>query len=340
MVQEAMFYKRLENNKVQCLLCSHYCKILPGKRGICRVREDQEGVLYTLNYRKLIAANIDPIEKKPLFHFYPGSKSYSVAAMGCNFRCLHCQNWSISQPERDIIEGQVVSPERIVQNALDSDCLSISYTYTEPTIFYETALEIARLARNKGLKNIFVTNGYISPDALNHIAPYLDAANIDLKAMSDTFYRKVCGARLEPVLDRIKQYYELGIWVEITTLIIPGYNDEDDELGEIAQFIADIDKEIPWHISAFYPTYKLNDAPPTPVSTLQRAYKVGKDKGLHYVYEGNVGEGENTFCPSCGKTIINRKYFSTNNKIKNGKCPFCGEEIRGIRMSGENNTNQ
>ena len=335
-----MFYKRLENNKVQCLLCSHYCKILPGKRGICRVREDQEGVLYTLNYRKLIAANIDPIEKKPLFHFYPGSKSYSVAAMGCNFRCLHCQNWSISQPERDIIEGQVVSPERIVQNALDSDCLSISYTYTEPTIFYETALEIARLARNKGLKNIFVTNGYISPDALNHIAPYLDAANIDLKAMSDTFYRKVCGARLEPVLDRIKQYYELGIWVEITTLIIPGYNDEDDELGEIAQFIADIDKEIPWHISAFYPTYKLNDAPPTPVSTLQRAYKVGKDKGLHYVYEGNVGEGENTFCPSCGKTIINRKYFSTNNKIKNGKCPFCGEEIRGIRMSGENNTNQ
>ncbi|MFZ2331303.1 MAG: AmmeMemoRadiSam system radical SAM enzyme, partial [Atribacterota bacterium] len=271
MVQEAMFYKRLENNKVQCLLCSHYCKILPGKRGICRVRENQEGALNTLNYRKLIAANIDPIEKKPLFHFYPGSKSYSVAAMGCNFRCLHCQNWSISQPERDIIEGQVVSPERIVQNALDSDCLSISYTYTEPTIFYETALEIARLARNKGLKNIFVTNGYISPDALNHIAPYLDAANIDLKAMSDTFYRKVCGARLEPVLDRIKQYYELGIWVEITTLIIPGYNDEDDELGEIAQFIADIDKEIPWHISAFYPTYKLNNAPPTPVSTLQRA---------------------------------------------------------------------
>ncbi len=340
MVQEAMFYKRLENNKVQCLLCSHYCTISPGKRGICRVRENQEGALNTLNYRKLIAANIDPIEKKPLFHFYPGSQSYSIAAMGCNFRCLHCQNWSISQPERDVIEGQVVSPERIVQNALDNNCLSISYTYTEPTIFYETALEVARLARNKSLKNIFVTNGYISPDALNHIAPYLDAANIDLKAMSDEFYRKVCGARLRPVLDRIKQYYKLGIWIEITTLIIPGYNDGDDELGEVAQFIAGIDKEIPWHISAFYPTYKLNDAPPTPVSTLQRAYKIGKDKGLHYVYEGNVGEGENTFCPSCGKTIINRKYFSTNNKTKNGKCPFCGEEIRGIGMSGENNANQ
>ena len=333
MVQEAMFYKKLENNKVQCLLCSHYCVILPDKRGICQVRENQEGVLYTLNYRKLIAANIDPIEKKPLFHFYPGSQSYSIAAMGCNFRCLHCQNWSISQPEGDVIEGQVVSSDRIVQNALDSNCLSISYTYTEPTIYFETALEIAHLARNKGLKNVFVTNGYISPNALNDLALYLDAANIDLKAMSDEFYRRVCGARLRPVLDRIKQYYELGIWIEITTLIIPGYNDKDDELEAIAQFIADIDREIPWHISAFYPTYKLNDAPPTPVSTLQRAYKIGKEKGLHYVYEGNVGEGENTHCPSCGKTIINRKYFSTDNMIKNGKCPFCGGKIAGIGMS-------
>jgi len=276
-----------------------------------------------------------------LFHFYPGSQSYSIAAMGCNFRCLHCQNWSISQLSSDKkIGGEFISPERIVQHAQESGCLSISYTYTEPTIYYETALEISQLARQVGLKNIFVTNGYISLDALNHIAPYLDAANIDLKAMSDTFYRKVCGARLKPVLDRIKQYYELRIWIEITTLIIPGYNDGDDELGEIAQFIVDIDKGIPWHISAFYPTYKLNDTPPTPVSTLQRAYKIGKDKGLHYVYEGNVGEGENTLCPSCGKTIISRKYFSTNNKIKNSKCPFCGEKIGGIGMSGENNTNQ
>jgi len=332
MAQEAMFYKKLENDKVQCLLCSHYCTISSGKRGICRVRENQEGILYSLNYRKLIAANIDPIEKKPLFHFYPGSQSYSIAAMGCNFRCLHCQNWSISQPERDVIEGQVVSPEKVVQNALNSGCLSISYTYTEPTIYFETAFEISQLARQKGLKNVFVTNGYISPDALNNFAPYLDAANIDLKAMSDSFYREVCGAKLKPVLDRIKQYYELGIWIEITTLIIPGYNDKDDELEAIAQFIADIDREIPWHISAFYPTYRLDNVPATPVSALQRAYQIGRDRGLRYVYEGNVGQGENTDCPSCGKTVIKRQYFSAENRIKDGKCPFCGENIHGIGM--------
>lgn len=332
MAHEAMFYKKLENNKLQCLLCSHYCTISPGKRGICRVRENQEGVLYSLNYRKLIAANIDPIEKKPLFHFYPGSQSYSIAAMGCNFRCLHCQNWSISQPERDVIEGQVVSPEKVVQNALNSGCLSISYTYTEPTIYFETAFEISQLARQKGLKNVFVTNGYISPDALNNLAPYLDAANIDLKAMSDSFYREVCGAKLKPVLDRIEQYYELGIWIEITTLIIPGYNDKDDELEAIAQFIADIDREIPWHISAFYPTYKLDNVPATPVSALQRAYQIGRDRGLRYVYEGNVGQGENTDCPSCGKIVIKRQYFSAENRVEDGKCPFCGEKIRGMGM--------
>ncbi len=332
MAHEAMFYKKLENNKLQCLLCSHYCTISPGKRGICRVRENQEGVLYSLNYRKLIAANVDPIEKKPLFHFYPGSQSYSIAAMGCNFRCLHCQNWSISQPERNVIEGQVVSPEKVVQNALNSGCLSISYTYTEPTIYFETAFEISQLARQKGLKNVFVTNGYISPDALNNLAPYLDAANIDLKAMSDSFYREVCGAKLKPVLDRIKQYYELGIWIEITTLIIPGYNDKDDELEAIAQFIADIDREIPWHISAFYPTYKLDNVPATPVSALQRAYQIGRDRGLRYVYEGNVGQGENTDCPSCGKTVIKRQYFSADNRVEDGKCPFCGEKIHGIGM--------
>ncbi len=335
MAHEALFYKKLESGKVKCQLCAHYCLISPGKRGICRVRENRDGVLYSLNYRLLIAENVDPIEKKPLFHFYPGSRSYSIAAMGCNFRCLHCQNWSISQPINNTIDGKLTLPERVVQNALDNDCLSISYTYTEPTIYFETALEVSGLASQKGLKNVFVTNGYISPEALNHIAPYLDAANIDLKAMSDTFYQKVCGATLKPVLDSIKQYYELGIWIEITTLIIPGYNDRDDELEKIAQFIADIDQGIPWHISAFYPTYRLNDVPPTKISALQRAYKIGKDKGLYYVYQGNVGEGENTDCPSCSKTVIDRRYFSTENRINSGKCPFCGEKIKGIGMSVE-----
>lgn len=334
MAQEAMFYQKLEANKVQCSLCEHRCKILPDKRGICRVRENKEGVLYSLNYRKLVAANIDPIEKKPLFHFYPGSQSYSIAAIGCNFRCLHCQNWSISQIKGDAIEGKEIPPDKVVQNALDSNCLSISYTYTEPTIYFETALEISCIAREKGLKNVFVTNGYITSEALNYLAPYLDAASIDLKAMSESFYNKVCGARLKPVLERIKQYYELGIWVEITTLIIPGYNDDEDELKKVARYIVDIDKDIPWHVSAFYPTYQLTDAPSTPVSALQRAYQIGKEAGLHYVYQGNVGQGENTDCPSCGKTVIQRSYFATKNRLKGNKCPYCEEHIQGIGMSG------
>ena len=332
-MKEAMFYKALNDGKVKCELCPHQCEILPGKRGICRVRENREGTLFSLNYNRLIAAHVDPIEKKPLFHFYPGSQSYSIAAIGCNFHCLHCQNWTISQVKGDVIKGEKVSPERVVQNTLDRDCLSISYTYTEPTIYYETAYDISCLAHEKGLKNIFVTNGYISSEALNQLAPYLDAANVDLKAMSDDFYHDVCGASLQPVLDRIKQYYELGIWIEVTTLIIPGYNDNAEELKQIAEFIADIDKGIPWHVTAFYPTYKLNDAPPTPLSTLKLAYQIGKDEGLQYVYQGNVGHGENTYCPSCGKLVVKREYFNIGNKIENDKCPFCGEKIKGIGMS-------
>ncbi len=332
-MKEAMYYKALNDGKVKCELCPHQCEILSGKRGICRVRENREGILFSLNYNRLIAAHVDPIEKKPLFHFYPGSQSYSIAAIGCNFHCLHCQNWTISQVKGDVIKGEKVSPERVVQNALASDCLSISYTYTEPTIYYETAYDISCLAHEKRLKNIFVTNGYISSEALNHIAPYLDAANVDLKAMSEDFYHDICGASLQPVLDRIKQYYELGIWIEVTTLIIPGYNDNAEELKQIAEFIADIDKGIPWHVTAFYPTYKLNDAPPTPLSTLKLAYQIGKDEGLQFVYQGNVGHGENTFCPSCGKLLVKREYFNIGNKIENDKCPFCGEKIKGIGMS-------
>ena len=335
MTHEAMFYKELKNDQVQCSLCEHRCVISSYKKGICRVRENREGTLYSLNYRRLIAVHVDPIEKKPLFHFYPGSLSYSIATKGCNFHCLHCQNWSISQIKGERIEGEVVPPQIAVQNALDSRCLSISYTYTEPTIYFETTLEIARFAREKGLKNVFVTNGYITSEALQCLAPYLDAASIDLKAMSDTFYRNVCGARLSAVLERIKEYYELGIWVELTTLIIPGYNDTEDELKKIAQYIVSIDKNIPWHVSAFYPTYKLTDVPPTPAATLQKAYRIGKEAGLSYVYQGNVGQGENTDCPSCGKTVIQRKYFSAENMITDDSCPFCGGNIQGIGMSGK-----
>jgi len=332
-MKEAMFYSLIDNDKVKCELCPHQCEILPGKRGICRVRENRDGVLYSLNYQRLIAAHIDPIEKKPLFHFYPGSNSYSIAAIGCNFRCLHCQNWTISQVERDIIKGEAISPDKILEDAIRNDCLSISYTYTEPTIYYETAYDTSKIAHEKGLKNIFVTNGYISPEPLKNIAPYLDAANIDLKAMNEKFYRDVCGAKLQPVLDSIKLYYQLGIWIEVTTLIIPGYNDNRDELRQIASFIANIDESIPWHVTAFYPTYKLNDAPPTPSTTLERAYNIGKEEGLKYVYQGNIGQGENTYCPSCGKLLVKREFFNTKNLIKEKQCPSCGCKIQGIGMS-------
>jgi pyruvate formate lyase activating enzyme len=332
-MKEAMFYKVLQEGKVRCELCPHQCEILPGKRGICRVRENRNGILYSLNYQRLIAAHIDPIEKKPLFHFYPGSHSYSIAAIGCNFHCLHCQNWSISQVQGDVIKGEEISSENIVQGALDNNCVSISYTYTEPTIYYETAYDTSKIAHNKGLKNIFVTNGYISPEALKNIAPYLDAANIDLKAINEKFYNTVCGAKLQPVLDSIKLYYQLGIWIEITTLIIPGYNDDSNELRQIARFIADIDKSIPWHVTAFYPTYKLNNTPATPLSTLENAYTIGKEEGLKYVYQGNIGQGENTYCPSCGKLLVKRNFFNIKNQIDDGKCPFCGYKIQGIGMS-------
>ena len=335
-MKEALFYQKLEEGKIKCNLCSHRCVISSGKRGICGVRENRDGVLYSLVYGKVVTNNIDPVEKKPLFHFYPGSKSYSIATAGCNFRCLHCQNWQISQLKDGEIIGEEFTPEEIVEDAVSSECESIAYTYTEPTIFYEYAFDTAKIARKKGLKNIFITNGYISEEALKEISSYLDAANIDLKSMSDSFYKKVCNARLKPVLNSIKLYYTLGIWEEITTLIIPGYNDSPEELKEIARFIREKDKSIPWHVSRFFPAYKLVNVPPTPLKTLEKAVKIGKQAGLKYVYQGNVGEGENTFCPNCGKLLIKRTGFNTiENKVKNGSCPYCGSAITGIGMDGE-----
>ena len=315
-MKEALVYQKLEGNKIKCNLCSHRCVISPGKRGICRVRENRDGVLYSLVYGKVVTNNIDPIEKKPLFHFYPGSKSYSIATAGCNFRCLHCQNWQISQLKDGEITGEEFTPEEVVEDALGSGCESIAYTYTEPTIFYEYAFDTAEIAHEKGLKNIFITNGYISEEALREISPYLDAANKDLKSMKDNFYRKVCGARLKPVLDSIKLHHMLGIWLEVTTLIIPGYNDSSEELEEIARFIRDIDKNIPWHVSRFFPAYQLMNVPTTPLDTLKKAVEIGREVGLEYVYQGNVGEGENTFCPNCGKLLRKRTGFDfVENKI-------------------------
>jgi len=334
-MKEAMFYEKLDNNLVNCNLCSHRCrKIADSKRGICGVRENRDGILYSLVYGKAVARSVDPIEKKPLFNFLPGSRAYSIATVGCNFRCDNCQNYDISQlPKvRSTIVGEDVPPEEVILAAKLSNCESIAYTYTEPTIFFEYALDIAKMATNEGIKNVFVTNGYITPEALKEIAPYLDAANIDLKSFSDEFYRKNCGARLQPVLDSIKLYKSLGIWIELTTLIIPTLNDSEEELRKIAEFIKEVGEDIPWHITQFHPTYKLIDKPVTPVTTLRRARQIGLEAGLRYVYEGNVpGEnGENTYCHKCQKLLIRRLgYQIIENKIKNSACPYCGAKIDG-----------
>lgn len=350
-----MLYEKLTDGKVKCRLCNHYCTISPERRGICGVRENKDGTLYTLVYGKIIARHIDPIEKKPLFHFYPGSRSYSIATVGCNFRCLHCQNYEISQyPKKSLdsgvppknqrhcisdsefgfMPGDEMTPEEVVRDAELTGCKSISYTYTEPTIFFEFAYDCARLAHEKGIKNIFVSNGYTSPEAIRLIAPYLDANNIDLKG-DDNFYKKIVGARLQPVLETIKLMKESGIWVEVTTLIIPSYNDSEDFLKWAAEFIKSVDPAMPWHVTQFYPTYKLLDRPRTPIKTLRMAREIGLKTGLKYVYEGNVpGEGgENTCCPSCGELLIERFGFSlTTIKMKDSKCSKCGAQIDGVGM--------
>ncbi len=334
-MKQAMFQETKEDKKVLCGLCSHRCLIAPGRRGICVVRENRDGTLFSLVYDKIISRNIDPIEKKPLFHFLPGSLSFSLATPGCNFRCKHCQNADISQLPRDrggMVPGEAVTPAEIVEAALRHHCASISYTYTEPTIFFELAYDTAKLARKAGLKNVFVTNGYITPEALREISPFLDAANIDLKGFTDDFYKNVCGARLQPVLDSIRLHKELGIWIEITTLVIPGHNDSESELRQIAQFVLSVGEGVPWHVSRFHPTYKLIDQPRTPLETLKRARQIGIDAGLRYVYEGNIpGEGEETVCWSCAKTLVKRYGFSVEeNHVHKGKCGHCGAEMDGV----------
>lgn len=335
-MKEALLYEKVSDSKVKCHLCRHYCLISNDRRGICAVRENKGGLLYTLVYGKVIARHIDPIEKKPLFHFYPGSMSYSIATVGCNFRCLHCQNYEISQHPKEYpnIPGEDMTPEQVVRKAEVAGCKSISYTYTEPTIFFEFAYDCARLAHKKGIKNVFVSNGYMSPEATALVAPYLDAINIDLKG-DDNFYKKVAGARLQPVLDTIKLMRELGVWVEVTTLIIPTYNDSEDFLKWVAEFLKSIDDRMPWHVSQFYPTYKLLDQPKTPIKTLTMARDIGLKAGLKYVYEGNVpGEGgESTYCHSCGELLIERFGLSlTSIKMKDSKCPKCRAQIDGIKM--------
>ena len=336
MIKEAMLYKRTKADKVSCFLCSHHCLISDGKFGICNVRENRGGVLYTHAYGELIAQNIDPIEKKPLYHFLPGSRSFSIAAIGCNFQCGFCQNWQISQAEESKALGlhpEEVKPEDVVRQAKQTGSKSISYTYTEPTIFFEYAYEIGQIAKKEGLLNVFVTNGYMTRKTIQMIQPYLDAANIDLKSFRDDFYGKVCKGKLTPVLKSIELMKRLNIWIEVTTLIVPGQNDSDDELKKIAEFLAGLDTSIPWHISRFYPQYKMEDLEGTPLEILSNAYDIGKEAGLRYVYLGNVGQRNNTYCYQCQRLLIERLGFSIKDyRIKEGLCPGCNSSIDGVGL--------
>ncbi len=336
-MKEARLYKKLNDKNVECLLCSHRCHIKNGHKGLCGVRENSDGTLRTLVYGSLIAEAIDPIEKKPFFHYLPGSSSYSVSTVGCNFRCLHCQNFNISQmpksKEGNRIVGTPTTPEEIVEKVSASGCASIAYTYTEPTIFFEYAYDTARLAHKRGIKNLFVTNGFMTKECIAEMTGVIDAANVDIKAFTEDFYKKVCGARLAPVLKSIEYLRAAGIWVEVTTLIIPGYNDSEEELREIARWIASTDNSMPWHVSAFYPTYKLLDSSPTPPATLIRAREIGLEEGLRYVYTGNIPgmDGESTYCYSCKAQLIERFGFKiVKNRISEGRCPECKSPVDGL----------
>ncbi len=332
MDKEALLYVKLENKAVRCALCAHRCTIKPGDKGICGVRENRDGTLYTLVYGKTISAAVDPIEKKPLFHFYPGATAFSIATVGCNFHCAFCQNADISQAPHEQQHwerwSRQLAPAQVVSLAQQKGCRAIAYTYTEPTVFFEYARDCAALAASAGLKNVFVSNGYMTPEALDVIGGDLHAANIDLKG-NDEFYRRLCGGRMQPVIDSILKMKEMGVWVEVTTLVIPGHNDDEQTLREIAAFLASVDPDMPWHISRFTPRYKLLDAPPTPVSTLHRAAEIGYAAGLRYVYAGNVPGSpyEHTRCPACGQICVHRHGYFTRNLMHKRACPTCGYEL-------------
>jgi pyruvate formate lyase activating enzyme len=335
-LESAVLWDKKRGDKVACKLCNWRCVIADGKVGHCAVRKNVGGVLYSLNYHKVCAANADPIEKKPLFHFLPSTSSYSISTPGCNFRCDFCQNWQISQMalEHGWIDGQDISPEDIIDDAKFNGCSSIAYTYTEPTIFMELCADCGTLAKAAGLKNVFVSNGYMTPEAVDFAADWLDAINIDLKSFNDDYYKNLCKARLKPVLDTIKYIAKhTDIWMELTTLIIPGSNDSDDELKAIADFIVSkTGSDTPWHISRFFPTYKMDSQKATPIETLERAYEIGNQAGLRDVYVGNLpgADAESTVCYNCGEMLIARTgYAVTDMNIKDGACPKCETAIAG-----------
>jgi pyruvate formate lyase activating enzyme len=333
--REALLFERTRDGGVRCRLCAHGCAVARGARGLCGVRENVDGSLVSLIYGRLVAREVDPIEKKPMFHFFPGSRAYSIATVGCNFTCQNCQNHSISQYPRQHggrVVGDSVTAEDVVAGAIEAGCASIAYTYAEPTVAIEFYLEVMQRARDAGLANVWVSNGYFTHEASNLFLPTLDAINIDLKGISDEFYRHVVGANVRPVLDSMERTHDAGVWVEVTTLVIPGLNDSDDDLRGTAEAVAGISPAIPWHVSRFFPAHKMIERPPTPIATLERACRIGRASGLRYVYIGNVpGEGEDTQCPECRARVVARTgHVVRENRLCDGRCPECGTAIDGI----------
>lgn len=336
-MREAMFYERRDGNAVHCGLCAQQCLIADGERGKCAVRLNEGGTLSTLVYGRAAAMNLDPIEKKPLFHFQPGTSSLSIGTLGCNLRCSFCQNWTLSRGAENCDPRSErhldLPPQTLVDHCVSRAIPSISFTYNEPTVFFEYAYDTCVRAHERGIKTVFVSNGYLSRAAIDTLAPVLDGINVDLKSFRDEFYHQNCGGRVKPVLDNLLRIRELGIWLEVITLVIPGLNDTDEELREIAAYIAGVDPDIPWHVNAFHPDYQMTERPRTPIATLRDAREIGVDSGLRYVYIGNVLDADTsaTCCPQCGQVLVDRLSFRAKaDGIKDGRCANCKTTIAGV----------
>lgn len=334
----AALWKPLPDKRVSCRLCSHFCRIDVGRRGRCGVRENIGGELFTLVYDRVAAIHLDPVEKKPLYHFLPGTTTFSFGTMGCNLSCAFCQNYSLSQPprQRGEITGERVAPRELVAAAVSSGAASVAFTYSEPTIFFELMRDTATAAHESGLKTVMVSNGFQSPQCLDALGGHIDAANIDLKAMNEAFYERICGARLKPVLKNLAHMRRLGWWLEVTTLLIPGLNDDPAELRELAGFLfRELGAATPWHISRFHPDFAMRDRPPTPPATLAMAYDIGREAGLSYVYVGNILDDARscTYCPGCGEKVLERSGFGLQAaRMVGGACAHCGAPIAGLGL--------
>ncbi|MDO8136923.1 MAG: AmmeMemoRadiSam system radical SAM enzyme [Candidatus Brocadiales bacterium] len=333
-LHEAMYYKKLEDLRVECQLCPKQCRIADLERGYCGVRENRSGKYYTLVHSRVCALHIDPIEKKPFFHYLPGTPSLSLATAGCNVECKFCQNWQISQFRPEQIESIKLSPKEVIKHAKENSCPSVAYTYTEPVIFYEFMYDIARVGKEEGVTSVMVSNGYIKEEPLVELCRYLDAVKIDLKAFTEKFYKEACSSELKPILETLLTLKKLGIWFELVVLIVPTLNDSEGEIKEMCAWVfKELGPDVPIHFSRFHPTYKIKNLPPTSVRTLEKARQIALDAGLHFAYVGNVPghEGENTYCPGCKELVIKRVGFTIlQNTVRGGKCHHCQHPIAGV----------